>query len=487
VKGSTAAAIIRTLKKKRFEGMLAQLATESNGSALVKMCRFWHSSTQYSESALLLQLDLTKGQYYHYVEVIGSFLLQQVEGKKEAMQLEGTLQMARNLVFASEFEPAIDLIKAGIREASQVEDFNLVLNFWELVEAIIPQPKIEGMDAKTARQLRNNLNAYDDLLADFQEAAGEYDAAKRKDLIESIFQSPRLVIESQALSKRALYLFLKIKSSCLIHLRQYHLGIPILEHLLGHVSFFPWTVVDQEYITAKETKTLIQLLQLTKQFERLRSKIDSFNDVSFRNYRAEQERTFLRFPTSFGMAIDVGDQEAVLRAYHEFQQLIDSYAERFDAPFVTENLYYCAYAMLTVREIDAMGKVLKLLRAYGKPNFKPRYFTLTRFLEILFFIEIEDWEEALRLIKNLRAGNGFLELPGLKEAITFLARVCLMSQSNQADEIINSVTIDFKSLKEALMGQDFLDYFDFLVWIEARELGGSMIEILKHRATKQTT
>jgi hypothetical protein len=458
VKGSTAAAIIRAHKKKRFEGLTAQLATEPNGDVLVKMCRFLHSTISFSETDLLVHLGLSKGQYYHYLELLGSFLVQQVEGKKEAMQMEGTLQLARDLVFASEFEPAIDLIRSGIRAATQVEDFNLILQFWELVEAIIPQPKIEGMDAKTARLLRNNLNAYDDLSAELHEAAGEYNAAQRKILIESVGQSQLLSHESQALSIRALCLFWKIKSTCLIHLRRYLDAIPALEVLLSHVSSLPWAVVDQEYVLAKETKTLIQLLQLTKQEERLRSVSEAFDQITFRNYRAEQERTFLRFPTSFGIAIDYGDQGAAMRAYDEFQQLIDRYSERFDATFVTENLYYCAYAMLAVREIDAMSKTLKQLRKFGKPDFKPRYFTLTRFLEIIFSIENEDWEEAMRLIKNLRAGNGFLELPGLKESVTYLSKICLLRQTNQTASIANTAASEFQTLQEALKNQDFLDY-----------------------------
>jgi hypothetical protein len=276
VKGSTAQIILKTLKGKRFEGLLAQIATVPKGDLLVEMCKYMHNADEVSEADMRARFKLTAGQYYHWIEVIGGYLVSHLGANNDDIHLEQTFQLARELVFEVQVDAAADVMRAGIKAAAQMEQFDLVLRYWELVEMIHIPPKIEGMEEFTARRLRANLNAYSDLCADLMNIAKELNATTRRQAISLLLDSELLSDTTKALSQRAIYYYWRVKAGCHAHLREYGEAILSQEALLAHLEAFPWVCVDIEFNIAKNTANLAMMLRLDKQnkrFDEVRKRI----------------------------------------------------------------------------------------------------------------------------------------------------------------------------------------------------------------------
>lgn len=482
MKGSTAQVILKNLQGKRLKGILAQLQCEAKGDVLVKLSLYLRDAIELSESDILSHFNFTKGQYYHNLELIGSHLTAYLAGKKEEVQFEQTFQLARELVFAVEYEAALDLIKWGMKAAMQNENFNLLINFLDLVEPMIPQPKIEGMDRMTATELRDNLNGYDSLLTRLEKISKEPNAAHRKQLVKEIQASELLRTAEMALSKRASYMYWKVKETCHTLLREYNHSIPCQEKVLDFIKAYPGFLQDAEYSLAKETSILGVLMRLTKQSERLRQLTTEFDLMKFKSPRAEQERDFFHYPISIAGPLDVGDSIAATSAIRSFLEIFKSRGHSFTPTYATINLYWCLVASFATQDNGLWIACLRLIHSFSKTDFQPKYYSMFRFLEIIHAIDARDWDNALRLIKNLKAGNGPEEFQGMREVLGLLGRLATKCQQDQVE---TSTLLDPSTkaeLAQITQGIDLIDYFDLLAWFEAQEKGCSMMEIVHHRA-----
>jgi hypothetical protein len=486
MKGSTAQVLLKSLKSKRQAELFSFLSLEPNGKKLVKLCKQLIEVEATSENELMSALKLTKGMFYHWMDVLSTVLVAFFGGKEDPTQLEATLHLATKLVSTLEYDAALDLIRAGLKSAEQIEDFNMVIRFWDATEPIIPAPKVEGMERATARKLLQNLLCYEDLLADLQEVAKMPNAIERRKAVAALQASDLLQTPATALSKRALYFYWKVKKLCHEHLREYLQAIPCEEMLLAHVVAHAWMFTDHEYHIARETSALAVLFRLSRQDERFREVSAGFEKMNFKSSRAEQERDFLRFPISIAWALQFGKVEELKLSIEAFLTLLATQGSTFAHSYITENLYACLYGALALKDKALWVKVMYQLSHFGKPDFKPKYWPMYRFLEVIHTIEDKDWEDATRLIKNLKGSVGLDELQGMREVLLFLSgAITRLSVGKQEGKWPIEQHLRDELLK-ATNGLDIVDYFDLPVWLEALERECPMIEIFHHRANAQS-
>jgi hypothetical protein len=480
VRVSTAQILLKTLDNKQAVTFLALLKLEADGKLLVKLSKYLRANEDIVESELPEKLTVGRNQFYRVLGVLGTALVSFLEGKSDALQLEGLFHVAKRLVCAVENEAAVDLIRIGIKAAGQVEEFHLVVRFWELVAALRTKPKIDGMDIASARKLRDNFNAYDSLLGKLEEVAQDRNNVHRKANIVSIQASDLLKAPEMALSKRATYYYWRLKA--LIHSlqRQYRDSIYCRENLLNLSREHPWIFHDPEYVLAKELSGFLQLLRLTND-SRYQNESLAFEGLEFRSIRAIQERDFFHFPASIAYPIQFGRTNEAISSIKAFLVLLAKRGSSFDSTYVSENLYICLYGAIATKQHDIYVSVSYHLQGYRKPDFKPKYYTMLRFIEIVKAMEMREWEDANRFIKNLRSSNGVDDLEGMREVLSFMSKRIVDWSQRKLEDTFKNDAWAVQELLQITNGLDLLDYFDLPAWFEAMEKGCPMMEIFHHR------
>jgi hypothetical protein len=475
--------IIKSLpsaSKLAFERFVRDATSEAQ---LVQIVIFLAQASDTGETAMLRSLAITKWQRSNGIVRLGQLLLEFLGKDTEQSQLQMTYQLARYQVMQAEYESALDLIKDGLKLAQQSEDFDMGLRFWGLLEPFPDPPKLNAWDKRTIRQGRSLCIAYDDLWQALEETMVIQDAEAHISALESIRDSPLLQAPSPGISQRALYWFWKIKAKNFIILRQGGDALQAQEHLLAHIETHPWVCLDSHFSIAKEMKVLGQLYRHEKKESLFLALSDQFEQRVFENARAEQEKAYLKYPTSIVLAIGVGDKINGSLATSAFLEIFESSSTLYSSKFYSENLYYCAYLYIaTDQPIEATKILAQLRKRYGRADFKPRILPMSRFLEIVLAIDSEEWDTATAHLKNLSQGTGLETLPGIRPILLFLAGL-IRQWPTQGDRRI--IPQQIQKLQETLHGQDVLDYFDIFTWLEARATGRPMIELFRHRASQQ--
>lgn len=469
--------MIKSLPQKRFEGFLCLLAQEQHGAVLAELARHLRETQGVSETEINQRFSLGRSQFRQRMEAMGKSLL----SCRGDVLSDSLYQVAKDLFDAVQYDAATDLIKAGLKAAVDIEDFPLVIRFLEVMDSMPTPPIIETMTAAEARRLRNNLNAYDDLWALFLVHIQQTNVLLKRKALAKMMEDRLLQDPSHALSQRAVYYYWKIRASCYIHMREHLKALACEEALLAHLETFPWVCLDFEYNKAKETNILGQLLRATGQKVRFEALNAAFERMIFKSLRAAQERAFLRFPASIAFALEQGERQNMIDAIHEFLALHEARKIPFASPYITENLCFCLYGALADKNHGLWIKVSQHLNGFGKPEFKPKYYALFCFLQVIRALEAHDWEEAIRRVKNFRASSAIEEFQGMREVVGFLsATIGLWSQDAGANRFRFDETATAK-LYAAIQDVELLDYFDLPAWMEAWEKGCPMIEIFHHR------
>jgi hypothetical protein len=204
--------------------------------------------------------------------------------------------------------------------------------------------------------------------------------------------------------------------------------------------------------------------------------------MKLKGIRAKQERDYFNFPASIAAAIQFGNSEDAAKAIESFLQLLEERGTSFAPTYVTENLYCCLCGAIAIRSNEAWKRVLRQLSRFGKPDFRPKFYPMFRFLEVIHAIESRDWEDALRLIRNLRSSNGLEEVQGIREVLTFLATTISKWSHATGNDLFRLDNQSREQLLQITDGIDLVDYFELPIWLEAMQRDCPMMDIFHQRA-----
>lgn len=471
MKGSTAQGILKELEQTELRVFLASLEPRTNGAILRDISILLLSISEVNEREVSQTLGLAKGQYYKRINELGNLLLAFDPDGFGHREGERAYRMALRLLMGGSFEAAIEVLELGLEFAATYEEFDLEVRLAELSAMLPAGMQVPDLQATSYLELRENLNQYQRLSMEVEALGKLPDASLKRTTALAFLQRETLQDPTSALSRKARFYFLKSRSACNGHLRNYSAAIEDVEEavelLKAHRQLFP----NFEYLISREYTVLQLLLQASKQPDRGANARKAVEALRLTSKRARIELEYSNFPTAFAIAIDRGDFGMAVQAVSEFQHFVQDTGPSVQGSYFTTNLYWCLSIGLLTREEAIWIWAFRSISAYSKTEFRPRYYPLYRFLEVIRAIDILEWEEAIRLSKNLRISSTTEEVTGLREVLNILSRVITRWQASSSKAQPTLTPSERESLEEVLSGSDLPDFFDLLRWFESREAG----------------
>jgi hypothetical protein len=471
--------ILKNLPHKEQEEFLTLIANAPEGPHLVKISKFLIKNKGYSENEAMGTLKLTKWQKNHLMEHLGAQLTSFLGNRGHEANLALTFQLAHRLVFNNQFDAATAVIRPAFKLATEIEHYQTVISLWDLVAAIEPRPEIDAMTRGQAVRHLADIAELESLALSLQESRVEPTFAAKTIAVQKIMEAAHQRASVRDLAPKAKFLFLKLLSSCHLHLQEYNEAIGIQDALLQHLLVHPWVSLEHDYTIAKETRILSQFQWLAGKAELSRRTGEALWAMSLGNLRAEHEKVYQQFPFTIGICLQIGERKEGQEAVQRFMNMLETKGYDFTPTFVSENLYYCTYFYLATRQFDAAVKLLSKMRKFGKPDFKPGLHSMAKFLEVILAIDIADWEDAARLIKNLKGSKILLELPGYKQAVHFLGNAINQWSLSSMVNVTSSLKQQEVSLRKELTGLDFLNYFELFTWLESKNNKFDMLDLFR--------
>lgn len=461
---------------------MAQLSTTGNADLLISICNFLHEAPTAGEVEVVAACNLSAGTYQYWMNALGEQLIAFVGGREPAALQGRAYEVARFLINNLEADAATDILRTAIREATAVEDFGQVIRLWELASHIQPSPALDVMPEREARKLQRNLAAFEDLLADFQEARQIQNVPERQQVMKGMLENGLLDSEERALSKRALKVYLKLIASLRMYLKEWERALVHQKRLVilleseASISPLRETELVHEFITLMGVLLILRRQAECQEIE------EKFGKLELRTPKAEHERISHLLPTRLSAAIQNGDETQTISCIESLLEFLDQHTIT-DTFFVTGCLYRCLYGAISANHDKIRTRVLRLLSQHAKADFRPQYFAMYRFLEILHALDERDWDLALQRLKNPRRRAVMEQVAGMRELLHFLTMLVSIWEKTPEKEF--HLDADATATLLALTSSsEVLEYFDLLVWLEAKSSGRSMLQIFQNRANR---
>lgn len=483
MKAGTVRSIIKSLQGGRLDAFLSQVGSLSDGKRLLKICRFIHASTDYSEAEVIRECGISRGTYLHALGTIGEALILFINKDGKVAFLGQCVDFARSLIAALDYEAATDLLRSGMREAAAIEEFDYIQRFWKIADSIDPSPDLGELTAEKADNLQENLKGYERLLRLYQRVRGIPNVLEKRTAMKELIRHPLLKSEGTALSHRATYYFLKVKSAILAHLRQYGLALRFQTDLVAHLQAHPWISEIEGLALVQELGYLARYHYLTGDHEQYHRMAQQIHDLSFKNPRVEIQRIRFLYPVRIGIAIEAGSDSETAASINSFLAIREPWGALMGSHLLTRNLYTCFYGAIAMGSPELRRTLNRLLSRHRKSDFEPQYYTMYRLLEVINAIEDLDWDDARRLITNRTKRPEEEVVPKAAEAFRFLAYLITVMEPLSSSRQFNLPAELHQLLAALIHGSIFSDYFDLEVWVQSRERGCSMLSIFKNRAS----
>lgn len=483
MKGSTAQIILKGLPEQRLETFIASLSSEASGSVLQQLCRYYiTAASPASESETYNHLGLSRGQYAPKFALLCQRLLEFLVGDRDSMKQRYLLELASDLAFAAKYEAAVDLIGSGMRKASQTEDFELLVAFCEVLDRVPDSEIPDKIDQVMIRNQHQNLATYSFLFTRLRHIAQQMNPVTSAQVITETLANPAMAGPEMALSRKALYFYWRIRFA--IHtIRRENIDASRVGQyeILPLLRENPWITTDHEFELAKQTKLLGERLRAAGELDRYEAVLAEFEAMELTSLPARQQRTLLRYPAEFAIAIEMGDSERIRNMGSSFLQLIREPGTSYPLSFVTENLYCCLYGAITTSDTTLWAESATMIFKYQRSEFRLLYYPMSRFLEVIYAIDQQDWDSAFRLAKNLRRSEAADTVQGMNEALAYLMPPTYAMMHHPKSSFDGMLEAGWEAAAKSLQGTAFCDYFDLTAWYEARAGGCTLSEILRRR------
>jgi hypothetical protein len=480
VKGSLVHAIIASLDEKSRRKFLASRSANKDGEQLSQLFRLLAKQAQYSEAELLGGTGQTKRVKNLQIEQLGQELVAFLgEGKPDVL-VHQIIATAPYVIEHRLERQAIELVEWGISVAESSENYHAVQALWRLAELFPePRPHFRGMTYEHALACAGNLVTYRQLEVRLRQTPSIPDLEERNAVLQEIESSPLLESPGMALSYEARLLYWHIKAICKYLTKNHEGAIAPQTNLVAALAERSESDLDLGRRWIRECSTLAVLYGTVGNFNAAKQLWDEIWDFPTSQFILECEKTKQIYPTKIAAGIDFGDAAFADKTAREVQRLINDRPELFPPGLLCKALYYCASFYLAVSRVDEASRTVAKLRIIPRMSFPPVIYSMTKLLEITLEIEQGNYDDAIRLIKNLRMSKHDRTLAGISEAINLLSGAAsfLADPQNNTKKLTNNVSLR-QQLSE-IKGQPVLDFFDFSLWVEAHARGCLMMDMIQ--------
>lgn len=411
----------------------------------------------------------------------GKRLLLFLAGEHAHLRLAALLGPATRLVARRDYAGAAAVVEWGLQLAEEGEDYRMVDALWHVLEGCpAPRPEVKGMGQAHALACIANEVAYQQLELTLRHNRSEEDAAHRQSVIAEVSGSPLLQSPGMALTKRARRSFWKLRAGCLYFAGRYGEAIAPQGSLVAllEIDAELHPLNAHEYL--REMGTLASLYAQTRKLVQAENVLGQIADFPAVVARIDEEKLMQLYPLRLGVAIEMGNAQAGKECCNFLLTLFDHEAGLCPEGFQGENLYYMAYFQIAAGQPEAAAKLLVRLRGLEK-GLRPRVCALYRLLEVVLELERGDWEDALRLVKNLRVSRHPREVPGMALALQLLGMVAGMWMAPGARWDTVACDAGVLALLAQLKGQPVLNYLDLGALLDAKATGRIMLELAQAR------
>lgn len=471
--------MIVCLDEKSRQRFLAARPATKDGDRVIKLFRHLSRQMAYSEAELLDSTGDTKRVKNRDIDLLGEQLVAFLsEGRPEVL-LQQILAAAPLLIEKSMDRQALDLIEWGLELAEEIESYQVVQDLWRLAELFPePRPRFRGMTYDHALACNANLVAYRQIEVTLRHTPTIEDPEERARALEDIETSPLLESPGMALGYEARLLYWRIKAASKYLLRKHAESIVPQRNLVDALAERAPDSIDHARRWIKESGTLAMLAGLANDFEACKAIWREITNFPPTNSIIRREKSKQLFPSMITVALDNGDNALAREASDMALSQLSLNPDDFSLGHQTEIYFYCACYFFASGRIQDSSKMLLRLRGYQKSSFRPAVFSVFRLLEIVQEIEEGSYEDALRLVKNLRMSKSDT-VPGLHEGIQLLNAVATaMSNPGSNWVLLPEQPIVSKAVQQ-LQGQILLLYFDLDAWLKAKTSGVPMMELIR--------
>ncbi len=480
MKGSLVHAIIASLDEKSRRKFLASRPANKDWEQISQLFRLLAKQDQYSEAALLGGTGQTKRVKNIQIEQLGQELVSFIgEGKPDVI-VHQILATAPHVIENRLERQAVELVEWGISLAESSENYHAVQALWRLAELFPePRPQFRGMTYEHALACAGNLIGYRQIEVRLRQTPTIPDLEERIAILEEIEASPLLESPGMALSYEARLLYWRIKAICKYLVKNYGAAIAPQTNLVAVLAERHQNDLDLARRWIRECSTLAVLHGNLGNLAASKRLWDDIWEFPTSQFILECEKTKQIYPTKIAAGIDFGDIAFCDRTAREVLQLINDRPDLFPHGLLCKALYYCASFYLAASRLEEASRTIAKLRSIPRLSFPPIIFSMTKLLEIVLEIEQRNFDDAIRLIKNLRMSKHDRTLAGIPTGINLLsAAASFLDEPVGTNRKLTENTLIQQYLAE-MKGQPILDFFDLSLWVEAQSKGCLMMELIQ--------
>lgn len=484
MKGSLVHALIVSLDDRERRRFILRLHSSKEAKPVANLFHLLEGQSQYSETALLGALGQTKRQKNLVLEQLGQQLITFLGDGKPEVHIFQILAVVPRLLENHQERQAVELIEWAISLAEETENYHAIQLLWRLAERFPdPRPIFQGMTYESALNFAANLIAYRQLEQRLRNTPTIPNAEDRLQEIAAIEASQLLESPGMALGYEARLLYWRIKSICKYLSKRHQEAIVLQQALVAALQERMHEDADIARRWLKESGSLAVLYGLVNDHRNAKAVLADIAAFETRSNTLEGEKLRQLYPGMITVGVDLGDTEFAGNACAAALQLVSDTPNLLSVGLQCDILFHSAGFYLACGRVQEAAKLLIKLRSYTKSSFRAPIFAMTKVLEIVLEIELRSFEDALRLAKNLRMSKHDQIVPGIAEGLQLLSTIALKLSEPSTDwrQLVQLPAVSRAT--ELLQKQPILDYFNLNVWLEAKQSGVTMMEILHHLST----
>lgn len=486
MRGKTIHRWLARLSQKEALALRDWLLRDVDGKLLTKLLDHLRQATEYKESPILLQLRISMVQKNHLLQRLWDLLVSFMGAESTSVKLQMLYEAARHDLNEVQFESAIDLIQHGILAAATAEHFQLVMDFWRLLDYIPEPPEITGMSHDAAHAERDKISELVKLEKRMRATRMIADDAARASAIVEIGQHQVLANVDDIASFQGKLHFWKLKTWLAMFVGDLVQAIEPQTQLIALMEGNKDFMHHQQHLLVKELGDLRILLIETGNgilADGITFKIDSFPEVT---KLVQREKFKQLYPFRLATALLMGDAALATQYATDILRQIDAEKDFLTKDMITQNLVYCTFYHFVIGDFRGASRMLVRLRRFQKQEIPAGAYIFSRCLEILLAFEENDLDDARRHIKLLSRAKLPIVSPGLPEILDFLQSltnsVAKSPRGWKTYQVSESNLAAASKLKEYAK----IDDFEIHTWLLAKAQKCPMIEIFHHRAASQT-
>ncbi len=482
MKGGTIKQILSTMNAGELSGFLAQLKTLPKGKVLCRICQILMGHDDILESKLSRVAKISSKNKSAYLIELGGLLTSYLASFGSRRDGLGSFETARRLIFIGAEDVAFEILKNAFSIAEKSEDFPFIIELNSLIEVAYSKPSFSYMSRSTAESRLASQIEIGKLFEDLKKLRNLHSGEKREKTILGIRNKALAIYQSEGrLGKMSVFRFLKLQVLAEFMLGNIEASVRSQEAALAFVESEASVFIDNEYFIAKEIKYLSYLYWRIKAFAEFQEVSNRLYQMSFSSKRAEFEKVHQQFPFLIGVAIETGNLLSGVEACNRLIGYVNKGAFAGKEGLLAESLYCASYFHFSSQNAVQVSRTLASIAKIPKAAFPNKFFVLCRVIEICFCIEEKDYEDSLRLIKNLRKSKKTECFPFFNNCINFLKLALKTSEIDGSITGWEKLQLIFSSGDSPLESLEFNKYFDFGVWIQSKIETRPMIEIFKQR------